>query len=77
MTKRNRNFLLGSILFFLSSSYGALSLIVRKLQEGQMYRAQREIAKSLKQSEYRRESLAYLEYSLNNLDKSKGRIVTR
>ena len=77
MTKRNRNFLLGSILFLLSSSYGALSLIVRKLQEGQMYRAQREIARSLKRSEYRRESLAYLEYSLNNLDQSKGRIVTR
>ena len=39
MTKRNRNFLLGSLLFLLSSSYGALNLLVRKLQEGQMYRA--------------------------------------
>ena len=76
MTKRNRNFLLGSILFFLSSSYGALNLLVRKLQEGQMHRAQREIAKSLKRSEYRGESLSYIEYSLENLGKNKGKIVT-
>lgn len=76
MTKRNRNFLLGSILFFLSNSYGAIKPIVRKMQEAQMYRAQREIAKSLKRNEYRYESLAYLEYSLNNLKRNKGKILT-
>jgi len=69
MTKIKKNFLLASIIFVLSN-------IVRKLQEGQMYRAQREIAKSLKRNEYRGESLAYLEYSLNNLNKNNGKIVT-
>ena len=76
MTKRNRNFLLGSILFLFSSSYGALNLLVRKLQEGQMYRAQREIARALKRNEYKQESLDYLEYSLNNLKQTKGKILT-
>jgi hypothetical protein len=72
MTKRNRNFLLGSLLFLLSSSYGALNLLVRKLQEGQMYRAQKEIARALK----RNESIDYLEYSLDNLKNTRGKIVT-
>ena len=76
MTKRNRNFLLGSLLFLLSSSYGALNLLVRKLQEGQMYTAQREIARALKRNEYKQESLDYLEYSLNNLKQTKGKILT-
>ena len=76
MTKRNRNFLLGSLLFLLSSSYGALNLLVRKLQEGQMYRAQREIARALKRNEYKQESLDYLEYSLNNLKQTIGKILT-
>ena len=76
MTKRKRNFLLGSLLFLLSSSYGALNLLVRKLQEGQMYRAQREIARALKRNEYKQESLDYLEYSLNNLKQTKGKILT-
>ena len=76
MTRKNRNFLLGSILFFISSSYGALNLLVRKMQEGQMSRAHREIAKSLKQNEYRGESLAYIEYSLENLKRNKGKIPT-
>ena len=76
MTKRTRNFLLGSLLFLLSSSYGALNLLVRKLQEGQMYRAQREIARALKRNEYKQESLDYLEYSLNNLKQTKGKILT-
>ena len=76
MTKRNRNFLLGSLLFLLSSSYGALNILVRKLQEGQMYRAQREIARALKRNEYKQESLDYLEYSLNNLKQTKGKILT-
>ena len=76
MTKRNRNFLLGSLLFLLSSSYGALNLLVRKLQEGQMYRAHREIARALKRNEYRNESQDYLEYSLDNLKNTRGKIVT-
>ena len=76
MTKRNRNFLLGSLLFLLSSSYGALNLLVRKLQEGQMHRAHREIARALKRNEYRNESIDYLEYSLDNLKDTRGKIVT-
>lgn len=76
MTKRNRNFLLGSLLFLLSSSYGALNLLVRKLQEGQMYRAQKEIARALKRNEYKNESIDYLEYSLDNLKNTQGKIVT-
>ena len=76
MTKRNRKFLLGSILFLFSSSYGALNLLVRKLQEGQMYRAQKEIARALKRNEYKNESIDYLEYSLVNLKNTQGKIVT-
>ncbi len=41
-----------------------------------MYRAQREIARALKRNEYKQESLDYLEYSLNNLKQTKGKILT-
>ena len=41
-----------------------------------MYRAQKEIARALKRNEYKQESLDYLEYSLNNLKQTKGKILT-
>ena len=41
-----------------------------------MYRAQKEIARALKRNEYRNESIDYLEYSLDNLKNTQGKIVT-
>ncbi len=41
-----------------------------------MYRAHREIARALKRNEYKNESLDYLEYSLDNLKQTKGKILT-
>ena len=41
-----------------------------------MYRAQKEIARALKRNEYRNESIDYLEYSLDNLKDTRGKIIT-